>query len=99
MAKTAVVRARMEPELKLHAEAILESVGIKPSEAINMFYHQVEIAGGLPFTMNDGHASRELGEDMRRLAECQDGRYIEHDAVDAWLRSIGTDDELPCPVK
>jgi len=99
MAKTAVVRARMEPELKMHAEEIFESVGIKPSEAINMFYHQVEKTGGLPFSINDERAAGELKEDMQRLEDCRAGQYIEHEAVDAWLRSIGTDDELPCPAK
>jgi len=99
MAKTAVVRARMEPELKIHAETILERVGIKPSEAINMFYHQIEKAGGLPFSVSDERAARELKEDMRRLEDCRAGQYIEHETVDAWLHSIGTDDELPCPAK
>jgi len=99
MAKTAVVRARMEPELKMHAEKILESVGIKPSEAINMFYHQVEKAGGLPFSISDERAARELKEDMQRLEDCRAGQYIEHDTVNDWLLSIGTDDELPCPAK
>jgi len=99
MAKTAVVRARMEPELKQHAETILEGIGIKPSEAINMFYQQVEIAGGLPFSPSADRAASELIEDMRRLQECREGQYIEHSPVDAWLRSIGTDDELPCPAK
>jgi len=99
MAKTAVVRARMEPELKLHAEDILNSIGIKPSEAINMFYHQVEKTGGLPFSTTDERTSDELKEDMQRLEACRAGQYIGHDEVDAWLRSIGSDDELPCPVK
>jgi len=100
MARTAVVRARMDPELKVHAEKILESVGIKPSEAINMFYHQVEKTGGLPFSVtDDDRASRELKEDMQRLEACRAGQYVEHDTVDAWLLSIGTDDELPCPAK
>ena len=89
----------MEPELKRHAEAVLEGIGIKPSEAINMFYRQVEQAGGLPFAVNDSRASVELSEDMQRLAECREGQFIEYESVDAWLRSIGTDDELPCPVK
>jgi len=99
MAKTAVVRARMEPELKLHAETILKNVGIKPSEAINLFYHQVEKTGGLPFAIHDGQLTQDLDEDMRRVEECRAGQYIEHDSVDTWLRSIGTDDELPCPAK
>ena len=99
MAKTATVRARMEPDLKQHAETILEGIGIKPSEAINLFYRQVEQAGGLPFVPNDSRAAAELNEDMQRLKDCRAGDAIEHDAVDAWLKSIGTDDELPCPAK
>jgi len=99
MAKTATVRARMEPELKQHVEAILERDGIRPSEAINMFYRQVEQADGLPFAANDSRAAGELAEDMRRLAECREGQFIKHEPIDAWLRSIGTDDELPCPAK
>jgi len=89
----------MEPELKQHAEAILERGGLKPSEAINLFYQQVEQAGGLPFAAGESRAIRELDEDMVRLKACRAGEYIEHDAVDAWLRSIGTDDELQCPAE
>jgi len=99
MAKTAVVSARMELELKLHAETIFKEIRIKPSEAINMFYRQVEQAGALPFAANEIRAARELNEDMQRLAACREGKFVAHESVDAWLRSIGTDDELPCPAK
>ena len=72
-----------------------------------MFYHQVKKSGGLPFSSSetvtnaatDDRTTRELNEDMQRLAECRAGQFIEHDPVDAWLRSIGTVDELPCPAK
>jgi len=99
MAKTATVRARIEPELKQHAEAILENLGVKPSEAINLLYHQIEQTGTLPFAMSNNKAMAERGEDMRRLEACRTEDGIEHASVDAWLKSIGTDDELPCPVK
>ncbi len=36
-----VARARMDTELKEKAEAVLDSVGITPSEAIRMFYRQI----------------------------------------------------------
>ena len=36
-----VARARMDNELKEKAEAVLDSVGITPSEAIRMFYRQI----------------------------------------------------------
>ena len=49
MAKTAFIRARIEPELKEHVEKILEQLGITQTEAIKMFYKQIELYNGLPF--------------------------------------------------
>ena len=49
MSKTTTVRARIEPELKQHAEEVFERLGINATQAINMFYKQVELRDGLPF--------------------------------------------------
>ena len=49
MSKTATVRARLEPELKESAESIFQRLGISATQAISMFYKQVELRGGLPF--------------------------------------------------
>lgn len=49
MAKTAFIRARIEPELKEHVEKILEQLSITQSDAIKMFYKQIELYNGLPF--------------------------------------------------
>lgn len=49
MAKTAFVRARIEPELKECVEKILEKLGLTQTEAIKIFYKQIELYQGLPF--------------------------------------------------
>lgn len=49
MAKTANLYARIEPELKEQAEAILTALGIPASNAITMFYRQIILQQGLPF--------------------------------------------------
>ena len=49
MGKTEVVRARIEPHLKRDAEAVLKKVGLTSSEAITLFYKQIELTQGLPF--------------------------------------------------
>jgi len=49
MAKNAVISARIEDGLKKKAESILKKLGISPSEAITIFYKQVELRKGLPF--------------------------------------------------
>ena len=49
MSKTANLYARIEPEIKEQAETILTALGIPASNAINMFYKQIILHGGLPF--------------------------------------------------
>jgi DNA-damage-inducible protein J len=49
MSKSAMLRARLEPELKTHAEAIFSRLGLNSTQAITIFYRQVELHQGLPF--------------------------------------------------
>lgn len=51
MAKTEMIRARVEPELKQEAEKIFSALGLSPTEAITLFYKQVTFYHGLPFTV------------------------------------------------
>lgn len=47
--KTAMIRARTEPDLKHEAEKILSMLGLNPTQAITLFYRQITIHQGLPF--------------------------------------------------
>ncbi len=49
MSKTSMVRARIEPELKDKAERVFRKLGMTTTQAITLFYKQVEIRKGLPF--------------------------------------------------
>jgi len=49
MSKTATVRARIQPKLKEHAETIFHRLGMNATQAITLFYKQVELRNGLPF--------------------------------------------------
>lgn len=49
MAKTAMIRARTEPNLKEEVEKILKKLGMTSTDAINLFYRQVKLRKGLPF--------------------------------------------------
>ncbi|MEW5806580.1 MAG: type II toxin-antitoxin system RelB/DinJ family antitoxin [Acidobacteriota bacterium] len=49
MSKTATVRARIEPKLKKHVEEIFRRLGLNSTQAITLFYKQVEQRSGLPF--------------------------------------------------
>jgi len=49
MHKSAIVHARIEPQTKKKAEAVLKKLGLSPAEAIRLFYRQIDLRGGLPF--------------------------------------------------
>jgi len=49
MNKTSTVRARIEPDLKNKAEQVFRALGLSTTQAITLFYRQVELRKGLPF--------------------------------------------------
>ena len=76
MIKTAMVRARVEPELKSQAESVFHRLGLNATQAITIFYKQVELRDGLPFnvvvptsTTKRTFAASESGRD---LVVCKD---------------------------
>jgi len=51
MSKSAMVRARIEPELKKQTEEIFQHLGLSVTQAITLFYSQVKVRNGLPFNV------------------------------------------------
>lgn len=54
--KSANVTARIQPDIKEQAEAILAKLGIPVSVFIDMAYRQVIIKEGVPFSLSVSHA-------------------------------------------
>ena len=70
MAKTANIRARIEPGLKREAEAVFSRLGLSATEAIRLFYKQVTLQHGLPFAVKMPNA--ETREALRQAYGRQD---------------------------
>lgn len=49
MAKTAIIQARIDPEVKNKAQNIFTKLNITMSEAISLFLTQVTLNKGIPF--------------------------------------------------
>lgn len=49
MPKTAMIRARVEPQVKERAEAMLDEMGLSATTAITLFYRQIIQRRALPF--------------------------------------------------
>ena len=76
MAKTATIRARIEPRLKQEVEELFEEMGLTTTEAINLFYRQVKLRNGLPFNIVIPNKTTEKvfkDTDVKRnLIRCED---------------------------
>jgi DNA-damage-inducible protein J len=63
--KSAIINARVKPDLKEDAEAILAQLGITATQAITMFYEQIRINNGIPFELKLPSAKRiDAGSNM-----------------------------------
>ena len=51
LAKTANVNVRIQENIKKQAEDILEMIGIPRATAIDMFYRQIILNKGIPFSL------------------------------------------------
>ncbi len=67
MAKTAMVRARIEPELKNEVENIFNQIGLNATEAITAFYKNVKLYRGIPFELRlPNKGTQKAIEDVRK---------------------------------
>jgi len=73
--KTVMVTARVNPDLKTSTEKILRELGISTTEAINMFFTQINLRQGIPFSVEIPNAETAkalddslAGIDMHRVS-------------------------------
>ncbi len=84
MGKTETIRARVKPELKHDAEAVLRKIGLTSSEAITLFLTQVKLTKGLPFPVRIPNK-----ETKRAINEARARKDLEtFDSVSEWAKKI-----------
>ena len=73
MNKSAMIRARVDPNLKEEVENVFEQLGLSTTQAITLFYQQVKLNRGLPFEVRIPNAvtqrtfaETDAGEDIVR---------------------------------
>jgi len=71
MKKSSSVHARMEPDLKNTVEHIFQKLGLTTSQALILFYRQVELRNGLPFDVAIPNETT-----RRTLADTDSGRNL-----------------------
>lgn len=51
MARTATIQARIDPEIKIEAQKVLNKLNISMSDAISIYLTQVTLHKGIPFDL------------------------------------------------
>ncbi len=69
MAKTSVINIRIEEETKKQIEHLYSQFGITVSDAVNIFFHQSLMQGGLPFSMQLPKPNAETLAAMKEVDE------------------------------
>ncbi|WP_221901607.1 type II toxin-antitoxin system RelB/DinJ family antitoxin [Bathymodiolus platifrons methanotrophic gill symbiont] len=70
--KTAIINARIKPELKADVEAILSQLGMTTTQAITVFFEQVKMNKGIPFELKIPNA-----ETIEAMEEARADRDME----------------------
>lgn len=74
--KNAVIRARIDSELKASALRVLASCGLEPSDAIRLFLQQVVAHQGIPFDIRSAERQPLMAElqVLKRQSQKRDHR-------------------------
>jgi DNA-damage-inducible protein J len=74
--KNAVIRARIDADLKERAGQVLAACGLDPSEAIRLFLKQVVAHQGIPFEIRSADREPSMAElrDLKRQSQERDYR-------------------------
>lgn len=81
------VRARIDPELKREASAVLADMGLSVSDAIRILLTRVAAEKALPFEMRVPNA-----ETRAALRAAQEGEVVRHATVADLLDDLESDD-------
>ena len=83
--KSAMIRARVSPDLKKAAESIFNRLGLSVTEAITLFYNQVTLNKGLPFEVKIPNSLT-----LQAMHDVDKGLDVtEADSVDDFSKKLG----------
>lgn len=75
--KSAIINARVKPELKGEVEQILSQLGITTTQAITMFFEQIRMNKGIPFQLRLPNEETE-----QAMRDAREGRNMENVTLD-----------------
>jgi predicted transcriptional regulator len=85
-ARSTTLSVRLTPQVKRQLKRLAKSAGRSASYLV---------ADAIEISVRE--QKRQLESIRRGIAEIESGHYVPHEAMKAWLLSLGSDHELPPP--
>ena len=91
MAKTSVINIRTEAQTKMEIENLFSQFGISVSDAVNIFFHQSLMQGGLPFAVQ---LPKPNAETISAMDDVDNNRNMSptFDSVEELMRDLNAKD-------
>ena len=96
MPNTAIVFARIDPNLKNDVDVILKELNVTPSSLIQMLYSQIKLTKGIPFEIKlpnrapvfiDELSKEELDKEIDKgILDVKEGKTHKADEIDEILK-------------
>ena len=83
MANNTTLNLRVNPIVKRQAEEILAELGIPMSTAINMYLRQINLTGGIPFSVEIPKAPVEINAELMTELALHDKLQKGYDDIEA----------------
>lgn len=83
MTKTTTLNLRVNLTVKRQAEEVLAELGIPMSTAINMYLRQINLTGGIPFSIELPKAPDEINAELMTEVELHDKLQKGYDDIEA----------------
>ena len=85
MSKSTMITARVDPRLKRETEKVLKNLGLTTSQAITLFFNQINLRQGLPFAV-----AMPNSETAQAIEDALAGVNLHSaDSVDALFEKLG----------
>jgi DNA-damage-inducible protein J len=85
MFNTQTLTIQIDPQLKMNAEMVFKQLGLSASQAINLFYQQVQLRQSLPFE------SEEMPNEttIKALNDAEAGEGARFESTDKLFEDLG----------
>jgi DNA-damage-inducible protein J len=81
--KTAIINARVKPDLKNEVEQILSHLGITTTQAITMYFEQIKMTKGIPFQLKIPNE-----ETLQAMKDARANKNLEEVTLDQLKQSV-----------